>query len=63
VEAAAVRLVARDLDPGEDGVLARCGLAPVGLEELEPPAGAPPSFAAQPVRAIALTMRRAIGAL
>jgi hypothetical protein len=39
LEAGAVRLVARDLDPGEDAVLARCGLAPVGLDELEPPAG------------------------
>ena len=35
----AVRLVARDLDPGEDAVLGRCGLAPVELEALEPPPG------------------------
>ena len=40
VAADGVRLVARDLDPGEDVVLARCGLAPVDLDVLEPPPGA-----------------------
>ncbi len=39
LEAGAVRLVARDLDPGEDAVLGRCGLAPVELDALEPPPG------------------------
>ena len=39
LEAGAVRLVARDLDPGEDAVLARCGLAPVELDAFKPPPG------------------------
>jgi arginase len=37
--AEAVRLVARDLDPGEDAVLSRCGLTAVDLDALEPPPG------------------------
>ena len=39
VDAGAVRLAARDLDPCEDAVLGRCGLAPVELDALEPPPG------------------------
>ena len=39
VDAAAVRLVARDLDPGERDVLDGIGLRPVPLDALEPPPG------------------------
>jgi arginase family enzyme len=39
VDTAAVRLVARDFDPGEREVLERVGLRPTDLHALEPPPG------------------------